>query len=420
MTTFTAYPKYYGIWQFFVADYLTTEVRLPAQTAYDELLVDKEVMRQSKFALTPPSLEIIREGVFVDKKPFSGFQRKTNIMKIIANKQSLLSFLIILMLTLSAPMALAQDDDTTASAELDASIAWLIDQQQPDGGWTDGFSAGSGPTADAVFALASAEVDVHTVESTDGNTALDFLETYLSENEDFTGAAIAKTIIALVAAGEDPTTFADVDLVTWLLDTQDEDGVFVDDMTGIFGHCLITIAIYNADGNMMEETNAESIEAANLALTTLQNEDGGFGFAFGSASDTNTTAVCLQALAISEEEEIESAIGAALEYLGQIQNEDGGWPYQNPSDFGTDSDTNSTSLVAQALIATDVDPDAWNTEDIATYLLSLQNDSGAFGFNAGFADDNFLSTVAIIPVLADTLLTDAWFLSAEEVMEGES
>jgi prenyltransferase beta subunit len=208
--------------------------------------------------------------------------------------------------------------------------------------------------------------------------------------------------------------------VTWLLNTQDEDGVFVDDMTGIFGHCLVTIAIYNADAGMMEESNVEALEAAILALTAVQNEDGGFGFAFGSDSDTNTTAVCIQALAISEEEEIQSAIGAALEYLGQIQNEDGGWPYQNPSEFGTDSDSNSTSLVAQALIASEVDEDAWRGEEIASYLLGLQNESGAFGFNAGFADDNFLSTVAVIPVLTDTLLTDAWALAAEEMMEDGS
>jgi prenyltransferase beta subunit len=331
----------------------------------------------------------------------------------------MVSLLLIFLLTLSVPMAMAQDDDSE-SPEHDAAVAWLIDQQQADGSWTDGFSAGPGPTADAVFALAAADVDVHSVESSDGNTALDFFTTYLADSEAFTGAAIAKTVIALVAVDEDPTEFAGVDLVTWLLDTQDEDGVFVDDMTGIFGHCLVTIAIYNADAGMMEENNVEALEAAILALTAVQNEDGGFGFAFGSDSDTNTTAVCIQALAISEEEEIQSAIGAALEYLGQIQNEDGGWPYQNPSEFGTDSDSNSTSLVAQALIASEVDEDAWRGEEIASYLLGLQNESGAFGFNAGFADDNFLSTVAVIPVLTDTLLTDAWALAAEEMMEDGS
>lgn len=340
-------------------------------------------------------------------------------MKNIVNKRSVASLLLILLLTLSVPLSFAQDDDSEPSPELDAAVAWLLDQQQADGSWTDGFSAGPGPTADAVFALASAGIDVHSVESGEGNTALDFFATYLSEGEAFTGAAIAKTVIALVAVGEDLTSFADVDLVAWLLDTQDEDGVFIDDMTGIFGHCLVTIAIYNADAGMMNETNVEAVDAAILALTAVQNEDGGFGFAFGSDSDTNTTAVCIQALAISEEEETQSAIGAALEYLGQIQNEDGGWPYQNPSEFGTDSDSNSTSLVAQALIAAEVDADTWRGEDIATYLLGLQNESGAFGFNAGFADDNFLATVAVIPVLTDTLLTDAWELSAE-MMEEDS
>ncbi|NTV78693.1 MAG: prolyl oligopeptidase family serine peptidase, partial [Clostridiales bacterium] len=43
---------------------------------------------------------------------------------------------------------------------------------------------------------------------------------------------------------------------------------------------------------------------------------------------------------------------AGLAYLEATQNADGGWPYQNPSDYGTDSDANSTALIIETLIGT--------------------------------------------------------------------
>ncbi len=176
---------------------------------------------------------------------------------------------------------------------------------------------------------------------------------------------------------------------------QSDEGVFG---TGAFDHCLAVIALQNAGVELPDGTVEASVAA--------QNEDGGWGFMAGEASDTNTTGLCLQALAGTgaEDSDAADAVDAGLAYLKAIQNEDGGWPYQNPSDFGTDSDTNSTALVVQALIANDEDLAEWDNPQ--EWLLSMQNESGSFSFQAAMPGDNVLATVAVIPALEGVPLNE--------------
>ena len=95
----------------------------------------------------------------------------------------------------------------------------------------------------------------------------------------------------------------------------------------------------------------------------------------------------------------------ALAYYESIQNEDGGWPYQNPSAYGTDTDANSTAVTIQAIIAAGQDPagDEWATAEGSTPLAALealQNESGAFAWQAAVPDDNLLATVQALPAVA--------------------
>lgn len=335
-------------------------------------------------------------------------------------KKRILALLLLSVMTMSAPLAFAQDGQD-AEASANAAVEWVISQQLPEGGWSDGFSEGANPgaTADAIFALASAGTDVSTLASTDGNTPLDYLASALADPEaaNITSGVAAKIVTALTAVGEDPADFAGGDWVTALLDSQDETGVFVDDVTGVYGHCLVMIALYNAAAAEPEGDIADALTSATEALVGVQNEDGGWGFAVGNPSDTNTTAVCVQALAGLDNETAGAGVGAALEYFGAIQNEDGGWPYQNPSDFGTESDANSTGLVVQALIAADADPDDWNTEAMLDFILSLQNESGSYSFNAAFPGDNFLATIGLIPAFYGYPFTAAYLLPAMNATE---
>lgn len=284
--------------------------------------------------------------------------------------------------------AAAQDHDDAISA----ALAYLETIQNEDGGFSNGFAPESdlGATADAVIAIAAAGQDPAAFVIDEENTPLTALETQLEAGVAEGAGQIAKIITALAAAGVEASEFGGRDLTADLLALQAEDGVFG---MGAFDHCLSLIALQNA--------GVERPEGAVEALVAAQNEDGGWGFMAGQASDTNTTALCLQALA---GEDAAEPARAALDYLAGIQNEDGGWPYQNPSDFGTLSDASSTAIVIQALAALGEDPADWN--DPQDFLLSLQEESGAFRYQDEVPGDNILATIAAIPALAGVPLND--------------
>lgn len=285
--------------------------------------------------------------------------------------------------------ALAQEPDET----LNAALEYLQTIQNEDGGFSNGFAPESdlGATADAVVAIAAAGEDPHAYLAGEGQSPLDLLAAQLEIGVgDGAAGQIAKIITAVVAAAEDPTAFDGRDLVSDLLALQSEDGVFG---MGAFDHCLSVIALQNA-GVPLPDGTVETLVAA-------QNEDGGWGFMADQASDTNTTGLCLQALALADTPD---AVSRGLAYLSAIQNEDGGWPYQSPSDFGTTSDASSTALVIQALAALEEDMADW--DDPQSFLAGLQEASGAFRYQDEMPGDNILATVAAIPALAGVPLND--------------
>jgi hypothetical protein len=89
-----------------------------------------------------------------------------------------------------------------------------------------------------------------------------------------------------------------------------------------------------------------------------------------------------------------------------VQNADAGWPYQNPSTYSTETDANSTALVLQAIYAVGGSPGDWYVggADPLGVLLSLQNASGSFSYQASFPGDNALATVQAIPAVAGVTL----------------
>jgi prenyltransferase beta subunit len=299
-----------------------------------------------------------------------------------------LIFALTLILTVIAAPVLAQEEDAGVQA-----AAFLTTMQNEDGGFTNGFAPESdiSTTADVIVALAVAGQETDEPFTTELESALEFLSDQVIGGNIAGAGQMAKIITAVIAAGGDPTAFGDYDLVEALEMMQSDTGMVG---TGAFDHCLVTIALQNAGAELPEGT----VEA----IVGSQGEDGGWGFMPGQASDTNTTGLCLQALALTEDAE---SVDAGLAYLEVIQNEDGGWPYQNPSDFGTDSDTSSTALVVQALIANEEDLAGWNNPQ--DWLVSMQLKSGAFSYQEAAPGDNIPATVAVIPAIVGVPL-NAW------------
>lgn len=297
-----------------------------------------------------------------------------------------------LMILLATP-ALAQ------SADIERTMSWLQEQRLDDGGFSDGFSEESsvGATADAVLAAVAAGADASTWGSP---SPLDFMAAQAGSLEN-TGD-IAKTILVAVATGQDPASFGGVDLLTMLETKYDaETGRYEGLVTA---HAMALLALKNA---------GEPIPAAAVdALKATQADDGGWAFDGQSQPDTNTTALAIQTLVAAGEPTDGEVIVNALTFLQEQQNENGGFPYQKPSDFGTETDANSTAWVIQALLAAGQDLAEWNDPQAA--LAALQMESGAFQWKAEVPGENFLATVQAVPALAGVHMAELPVVNAAQ------
>lgn len=127
---------------------------------------------------------------------------------------------------------------------------------------------------------------------------------------------------------------------------------------------------------------------------------GGWEWSPGWGADTNTTALALQALIAAGEPISSAAVISGLGFLKSTQKSDGGFPYD--ADAKSNSDTNSTAYVVQAIIAAGEEPDGvrWsisNTTPIS-YLLAMQLPDGSFEWQPN-SGANALATQQAIPAL---------------------
>ncbi len=288
------------------------------------------------------------------------------------------SLMMALLLLLTAVPALAQGDSAP-------TLEWLQAQVLADGGLSDGFSDASSvsATTEAIFAATAAGADPSTWGET--TSPLSYLASNAASAEG-TGT-LSKLLLSAVATGQDPRTFGGTDLVERLQAQYDSaSGLFQGVVTE---HAYAMLALHAAG----EAVPPEAVEA----LLGLQGEEGGWSFDGTGQSDTNTTAIAVQALVAGGEAAESEPISEALAFLESQQNEDGGFPYQAPSEYGTESDANSTAWVIQALLATGQSLSDWNNPN--EFLASLQTPDGAFQWKSAVEGANFLATAQALPAL---------------------
>lgn len=301
-------------------------------------------------------------------------------------------FLLLVSLTLIVMIVFPAQAQT--SSEVDRALAWLREQQQPDGGFSNGFAPGSDPgtTADAVLAIVAGGQDPATW-TVGAETPITYLAAAARSQAPTPGLA-AKLALAAAAAGGDPSDLGGVDLITAI------EGGF-DQSTGLIGGApydsALAILALRVAGRPIP---AEAVDG----LLAFRLDDGSFSFngdRTPGAGDSNTTALVVQALAAAERSD---GLSPSIEYFRSTQNPDGGWTYQKPSAFGEATDANSTALVLQALRAAGEDPAGWG--DPARTLESLQLPNGAFIFNAATSSENLLATVQAVPAMAGLSISD--------------
>ncbi len=158
-------------------------------------------------------------------------------------------------------------------------------------------------------------------------------------------ANAGKLVLGLAAADQDPGNFAGTNFV--LSVTQHYSAA-----TGAFGptnwdQAFSLLALASV---------GEPIPAAATQLLAARvYTDGGWGYMPG-LSDIDSTGLALQALAAAGQSPTSTLVLNGIQYLDAKQNTDGGFPYEKPSPFGTESNANSTALALQGLIAATADP----------------------------------------------------------------
>src|SRR3989344_1560807 len=222
----------------------------------------------------------------------------------------------------------------------------------------------------------------------------------------------AKAILAVVAAGQNPSTFGNTDYVEELKDLHTDSqmgdrSLLNDDMWSI-------IALSSVD----EADSAQAADAKTFLLNN-QNTDGGWSWAVGAPSDTNDTAAAIMALLEVGLSATSTPLVAAMGYLQSVQNADGGMPYS----VGGTSDAGSDAWVIAALNKFGIDETGWNKTggNPASHLLSLQAEDGGYWWVAPGSSDfnNKAMTPFAVVALSGASYPVAYFSSEPEPTPGQ-
>ncbi len=309
-------------------------------------------------------------------------------------------------------------------AAAQSAASWIAGQQAANGGIGPAPQplANLSTTVNAILALAAAHVDVAAAQA-----ALNYVEanadSYITEDGADGPAQLAALILDAHAMGVDPTNFGGTNLVTRLLATEQTTGPDA----GLFGTepQLNDFFVGTYDQGLVFTALKAAGQAANAVavgwLTSQQCANGGWAFpdqALGvcaedpsaptpTGADNQTTSLAVQGLAAQGA--LTSGIEtSALTFFTTGQDADGGWSYyQNSVAQPQQTDSQSTGLVIQALLAMGLSPtNSTYTSSghspvtaLLSFVVASGSDKGALGYQDS-TSGNMLATNQDTPVLA--------------------
>jgi energy-coupling factor transport system substrate-specific component len=294
------------------------------------------------------------------------------------------ALLLVLLVAVFAPAA-AHADAVEEAASVGRALQWLESQQLPSGGFAadSGREPGAEITSWAMLALAAAGRNPFDV-SKDGKSPVDFLRSHLDEITD--AGDVARTILALEAAGADPRQFAGGNLVARLLSQRRQNGSYQGwPATSAYA----VLALRGAGAN--------DATAATVAwLRQVQGKDGGWGNEPGDASTPEITGGVLQVLTPGSD-----ASDRALAYLRDSKRSNGGFAPGN----NLAANAQATAWASQGLLAAGKDPASFGAgKSSLAYLRDLQAGDGHFLQAPGQeASPVWVTADAIVPLAGDHL-----------------
>jgi energy-coupling factor transport system substrate-specific component len=265
-------------------------------------------------------------------------------------------------LLVAAPLLLGGSKAEGAGSR--SPVAWLVAAQNPDGGFGIAPGAPSSPvmTGWACLGLEASGRNPRDLRQ-NGQTPISYLRRTAGEIRSV--GDMERTALVLVGAGLDPRRFGR-DLVARLRNHRLGDGSWPGQVNPT-AYGILALAASGSRGGLGRSA---------AWLRSVQNPDGGWGFARGSASDPDSTGAALQALAAAggSGEAIANGVG----WLRRSQAPGGGFAVA-----GGSPNAQSTALAVQGLIATGVSPSSVQSGGSPLdYLASVRAPDGHFRYSA--------------------------------------
>ena len=159
---------------------------------------------------------------------------------------------------------------------------------------------------------------------------------------------------------------------------------------------------FNAWGILGTVALSQTVPASAVAaLAEQQQADGGWEWQAGFGTDSNTTALAVQTLVASGYGVTSTEVIDGLAFLKSAQGADGGFVYDPAApDFGADANSTAYALMALTAAGEDATGEAWSVDGNTPvdYLLSLQLPDGSIEWQAG-SGTNLLATAQAVTAL---------------------
>ena len=255
---------------------------------------------------------------------------------------------------------------------------YLASRQTLSGGFAEpGGSASVSLTEWAVMGLAAADRNPAAMHRSGGKTPTAFLAAHAKGWHD--AYSLERGILAVVALGKNPASFAGRNLVRSLRSTVAANG-----RIGSFSNSTYWgVLAFRAAG--------ATLPSRSLAyIRSLQGTAGGYSYAPGTGADSNDTAAAVMALRAGGIPCAWKAVAHAYDYMHGLQRSDLGYGLTASSG----SDSQSTSWVIQARIKCGL----VNTGALG-YLADRKRTNGSYEYRSGLVQTPAWVTAQVLPAV---------------------
>jgi energy-coupling factor transport system substrate-specific component len=249
-----------------------------------------------------------------------------------------------------------------AAANVPSAADWLEAAQNQDGGFSSdpGEKSSIAITNWAMLGLEAAGRNPLDVRS-GGSSAVGFLRR--SADDINSTGDLARTVLALVGAGVEPRDFAGRNLLSELRGRRRRNGSF-EGWPNMTAYSVLALRAGGAPSGLKRSLDW---------LRQVQNDDGGWGVVPRAPSDADTTGAVLQVIHGS------SSARRALGYLHRAQRPSGGYAVGGNGAVNTQS----TAWAVQGILAAGRDPDSFHNggRSPLAYIAKRQAPDGHFRYS---------------------------------------